>query len=133
MVLEEQNGIEQWDVPAGGIDSGELPSEACLREITEETGLVVAESNLQFVGVVSAKNKDHTVFNFIFTTEASNGAAEALNPQDSDIKDVGFFSKQEVVAILESGDYEHKIAKARLELFVSSDFRKEGISIEIKN
>ena len=32
-------GVEAWQMPQGGIDDGELPREAALRELTEETGI----------------------------------------------------------------------------------------------
>ena len=39
----------------GGIESGESPEEACLREIKEETGLVLACSNLTGLGDFTVK------------------------------------------------------------------------------
>lgn len=35
-----------WDLPGGGIDAGETPLECGLRELTEETGLVLAADRL---------------------------------------------------------------------------------------
>ena len=41
--------IEAWQMPQGGIDQGETPSRAAIREMTEETGSpngrIIAESN----------------------------------------------------------------------------------------
>jgi len=37
-LIIERNGL--WDIPKGKIDEGELPEEACLREIEEECGII---------------------------------------------------------------------------------------------
>ena len=42
----EAEKVSFWQPITGGIESGESPEEACLREIKEETGLVLACSNL---------------------------------------------------------------------------------------
>lgn len=40
-----------WQAPAGFIEPGETAEEAALRELTEETGLACASSNLQQLGM----------------------------------------------------------------------------------
>ena len=46
----EDEKVSFWQPITGGIESGESPEEACLREIKEETGLVLACSNLTSLG-----------------------------------------------------------------------------------
>ncbi|MCY7220623.1 NUDIX domain-containing protein [Streptococcus cristatus] len=46
----EAEKVSFWQPITGGIESGESPEEACLREIKEETGLVLACSNLTSLG-----------------------------------------------------------------------------------
>jgi ADP-ribose pyrophosphatase YjhB (NUDIX family) len=36
-----QRGDIVWNFPGGGIEEGETPEEACLREVEEETGFIV--------------------------------------------------------------------------------------------
>ncbi|MEM9088650.1 MAG: NUDIX domain-containing protein [Cyanobacteria bacterium P01_F01_bin.53] len=36
----------QWTLPGGGIDFGEHPQDAMVREVNEETGLIVAPTNI---------------------------------------------------------------------------------------
>jgi putative (di)nucleoside polyphosphate hydrolase len=40
----------RWDIPKGGMDQGETPVEAAVRELAEETGLRVTADKLQYVG-----------------------------------------------------------------------------------
>ena len=46
----ENEKVSFWQPITGGIESGESPEEACLREIKEETGLVLHRSNLTSLG-----------------------------------------------------------------------------------
>ena len=46
----EDEKFSFWQPITGGIESGESPEEACLREIKEETGLLLACSNLTSLG-----------------------------------------------------------------------------------
>ena len=51
----EAEKVSFWQPITGGIESGESPEEACLREIKEETGLVLACSNLTSLGDFTVK------------------------------------------------------------------------------
>ncbi|MBZ2039356.1 NUDIX domain protein [Streptococcus sanguinis] len=46
----EDKKVSFWQPITGGIESGESPEEACLREIKEETGLLLACSSLTCLG-----------------------------------------------------------------------------------
>jgi 8-oxo-dGTP pyrophosphatase MutT (NUDIX family) len=92
-VVLEDTGF--WDLPGGGIDHGESPSECLKREIKEEVGLIVTEVNLLpsyfLVGkntknrwsvnvVFEVKVKD---FNFILSSECRDFKFISLNEVDS--------------------------------------------------
>ena len=51
----EDEKFSFWQPITGGIESGESPEEACLREIKEETGLLLACSNLTSLGNFTVK------------------------------------------------------------------------------
>ena len=51
----ENEKVSFWQPITGGIESGESPEEACLREIKEETGLVLACPNLTSLGDFTVK------------------------------------------------------------------------------
>ena len=51
----ENEKVSFWQPITGGIESGESPEEACLREIKEETGLLLDCSNLTGLGNFTVK------------------------------------------------------------------------------
>jgi 8-oxo-dGTP diphosphatase len=62
VLLSHRRDLDLWNLPGGGIESGELPTEAAVRETKEETGLEVAVERL--VGVYGKEGKDEFVFTF---------------------------------------------------------------------
>ena len=51
----EDETVSFWQPITGGSESGESPEQACLREIKEETGLLLACSNLTSLGDFTVK------------------------------------------------------------------------------
>lgn len=51
----EDEKVSFWQPITGGIERGESPEEACLREIKEETGLILSCTNLTSLGVFTVK------------------------------------------------------------------------------
>jgi mutator protein MutT len=63
VLLSHRCDIDLWNLPGGGIEIGELPTEAVVREVKEETGLNVEAERL--VGVYGKTQKpDELVFAF---------------------------------------------------------------------
>lgn len=46
LLLQEKASGEGWSLPAGAIEPGETPQEAVIREVMEETGLVVSLTSI---------------------------------------------------------------------------------------
>jgi len=63
VLLCHRRDFDAWNLPGGGIENGELPTEAVIREVKEETGLEVEVKRL--VGVYGKRDRDELVFSFI--------------------------------------------------------------------
>ena len=56
-----------WNFPGGAVDPGEFTAGAAIRELEEESGLIVSEDDISFLGEVEADNK---IIYFYITTKA---------------------------------------------------------------
>jgi 8-oxo-dGTP diphosphatase len=63
ILLCHRRDLDLWNLPGGAVESGELPTEAVIRETEEETGLRVVVERL--VGVYGKAEKDEFVFSFL--------------------------------------------------------------------
>src|SRR5579859_1351192 len=62
VLLAHRRDIDWWNLPGGGMESGETVDEALRREVYEETGLEVEIE--QLVGVYSKPQKQEVVLAF---------------------------------------------------------------------
>ena len=90
IIFDEQGGVllchrrdmDAWNLPGGGVERGELPTEAVLREVQEETGLeVVIERLLGVYGKVNKPNE--LVFSFLCRV---TGGELALTDESDDTR-----------------------------------------------
>jgi 8-oxo-dGTP diphosphatase len=63
VLLSHRRDLDLWNLPGGGVESGELPTEAVIREVKEETGLGVAIERL--AGMYGKEGRDDLVFSFV--------------------------------------------------------------------
>ena len=66
VLLCHREDLDVWNLPGGRVDSGEMPTDAVMREVMEESGLEVEVGRL--VGVYGKINKDELDFSFICHT-----------------------------------------------------------------
>ena len=82
ILLVHRCDMDFWDLPGGGMEPGELPTEAAIRETKEETGLDVRVEKLLAVGVTP-----ENVVGFCFYCHVTGGAMATSDESD----DVRFF------------------------------------------
>lgn len=81
VLLAKRKDYPLWNLPGGGVDTGETPEEALDREIMEEIGARV--KNKKLCGVYFKKDKDEVVFAYLvevkpFTFRPTDEASEII-------------------------------------------------------
>lgn len=117
VLLTRRRDNGQWCLPSGGMDAGESPSETCIREVFEETGLRVQVKRL--VGVYSDPNQlvvyqDGNKVQIValhFEVEVTGGTL-GLSDETSDF---GYFSLQEMEKMEMLGHHKKRIEDTLME------------------
>lgn len=99
ILFQNKGNGEKWSLPAGAIEPGEAPAEALVREVWEETGLVVVPSKL--LGVFGGNdfryqypNGHQVEYNiFLFECAVQSGS---LSPIDNETADLRYFSPKDM-------------------------------------
>lgn len=63
VLLCHRTDLDLWNLPGGGMEAGETPWEAAVREVEEETGLIVEVERL--AGVYAKPQQEEIVFSFV--------------------------------------------------------------------
>ncbi len=90
LLMIQRHDIRTFDVPGGGLDPGELPTEAAVRETLEETGLQVRPS--QLLGVYHWPNEPNAYLSFYFRCELMGGT---IRPSEES-PTVAFFAQEKL-------------------------------------
>lgn len=75
---------DHWTFPSGIVDENESPSNAAVRETSEEVGLSIRNEDCQLFKIIytASKNGDRDRFNFAFITEVDDTELELTVPND---------------------------------------------------
>ncbi len=88
VLLCHRRDLDVWNLPGGGVESRETPWDAVVREVREETTLVVAMERL--AGIYSKPDQAELIFSFVCTILA--GAPTLTDEAD----EIAYFALDEV-------------------------------------
>lgn len=71
-----------WGIPAGKVENGETDIQAVIREIREETGIILNERNLEYKGELPIEYPDLTVIFPIFKVTLGTRPIVTLTPRE---------------------------------------------------
>lgn len=78
VLLSHRRDIDAWNLPGGGLEQEELPTEGVIREVREETGLEVEVDRL--VGIYGKIGRNELVF--AYTCRVTGGALTVTEESD---------------------------------------------------
>ncbi|MDC0434777.1 NUDIX hydrolase [bacterium] len=87
----------QWTLPGGGIEFGEAPEDAMVREVKEETGLVVSAGTILGIDSLHDKQTDQEIHGVrvVYSALIVRGKLKNENSGTTDLAQ--WFSQQELV------------------------------------
>ncbi len=88
-----------WTIPGGALQAGETPARGAVRELAEETGLVVAVESLQLVSTSSTTHGGTRWLAWNFTVAVHARHLVAADP-DGEILEAAWFPSVEAVRLL---------------------------------
>ena len=111
ILLTKRSDNGQWCLPGGAVDPGETVSEACVREVLEETGLQVRVKRL--IGIYSHSDQlvvypDGTKVQVValhFEVEVTGGTAGLSD----EVSDFGYFSVDEMEGLQFLGRHRERV------------------------
>jgi ADP-ribose pyrophosphatase len=102
-------GRQSWEVCAGGIDPGEMPHDAALRELREETGFR-ARSLRRLWSAYSAPGFCSELLHFFETDDYEIGEAQNVDEEDIEIATFSLAQLREMIERDELPDAKTQIA-----------------------
>ena len=99
-VLLVKRGIEPfkdyWDIPGGFLEQGEAPEDGAIREIEEETGLLIELTEILGIFMDQYGNRNTATLNICYLAHIIGGQAQA----SSDAEELRWFSVHELPELI---------------------------------
>jgi len=89
ILFNHRRDLDLWDLPGGGMNHGELPTDTAIRETKEETGFDIAIDRLVMIYSKPPPQDDDLIF--IYSGHITGGVATTSDESD----DVRFFATNE--------------------------------------
>lgn len=103
LVEQHHDGKDIWMVPGGGIEEGETSQDAAIREVMEETGLIIHVERLLWHVEEVSEERGQRFVNFFLGTVIGGHPELGSDPEFSEdnqvLEDLRFFSKEELDTI----------------------------------
>lgn len=106
-----------WEIPGGGIDSGETPEEAAIRELEEETGLQVTQLEKlgMFYPLSSFNTESITVF---YTTIQPKSVTTEKTESGEEIGEQRYISFAKALEMIDTGEITDALTAAAVQMII---------------
>ena len=86
-----------WSFPGGWIEDNQTPIQAAVRELSEETGILIIPQRLKFLYTINRVSNIMQSYQFIFEYSGVIDAFTSIKLQPEEIDDYKFVSREEVL------------------------------------
>ena len=87
-----------WSFPGGWIEKNQTPLQAAVRELEEETNILIDQEQLSFAFILNRVSDIMQSYQFIFKSSLEVDESHDIVAQDSEIEAWRFVSREEVLA-----------------------------------
>ena len=97
LLVEEAKGpySKRWGLPKGFVESGELPSNAAIRELEEECGITG-----EVVGIISMRERVKQNRTGLFISYLVEPKSIDITLNSNEISDFGWFSREDLESVV---------------------------------
>ncbi len=86
-----------WSFPGGWIEDNQTPIQAAIRELSEETGILIVPQRLKFLYIINRVSNIMQSYQFIFEYSGMIDDFTSIKLQPEEIDDYKFVSREEVL------------------------------------